>query len=198
MKKDRKTIRLRDYYYSQAGGYFVTICTKDRKCFLGKIVNGKMHLSDVGNIVNVCWQGIPKHFRNVKLDTWIIMPNHVHGTIMIDEIVGTDYNLSLQLKPQREPGRNRFQRVIPKSLSYMIATFKSAVSRQVSKTTTRNDFSWQSRFYEHIIRNENEMFRIREYIQNNPVYWELDRENPLSKNFNVEHSLYWKEIYVAK
>ena len=162
MKRDRKTVRLRDYDYSQAGGYFVTIYTKDRKCFLGKIVTGRMDLSDVGNIVNVCWRGIPKHFRNVKLDAWIIMPNHVHGIIMIDEMVGTDYNLSLQLKPQIEPRRNRFQRVIPKSLSYMIATFKSAVSRQVSKTATRNDFSWQARFYEHIIRNDKDIFRIRE------------------------------------
>ncbi len=198
MKRDRKTIRLRDYDYSQAGAYFVTICSKDRKCLLGKIVNSKMDLSDVGNIVNACWQGIAKHVRNVKLDAWIIMPNHVHGIIMIDEMVGTNYNLSLQLKPQRESGRNRFQRVIPKSLSYAIATFKSAVSRQVRKTATGNDFAWQARFYEHIIRNDKELSRIREYIQNNPLNWELDRENTLSKNFNLEHNLYWREIYTAK
>ena len=198
MKKDRKTIRLKEYDYSQAGAYFVTICTKDRTCFLGKIVNGKIDLSAVGNIVNTSWQGIPQHFRNVKLDACIIMPNHVHGIIMIDEIVGTDYNLSLQLKQQREPMRNRYQRVIPKSLSYMIATFKSAVSRQVSKTATKSDFAWQARFYEHIIRNDDELSRIREYIQNNPLNWQLDRDNPLSGNFNMKHSLYWKEIYAAK
>jgi REP element-mobilizing transposase RayT len=198
MKKDRKTTRLKEYDYSQAGAYFVTICTRDRKCFLGRIVNGKMHLYTVGDTVNASCKAIPQHFRNVTLDACIIMPNHVHGIIMINEIVGTDYNLSLQLKPQKEPAQNRYQQVVPKSLSYIIATFKSAVSRQVGKTETKRDFAWQARFYEHIIRDDNELSRIREYIQNNPLNWQLDRDNLLSSNFNMKHSLYWKEIYAAK
>jgi REP element-mobilizing transposase RayT len=150
-----------------------------------------MNLSDIGNIVKECWLKIPEHFGNVKIDEWVIMPNHVHGIIIIIESVGTDYNLSLQRKTRQ----NRFQNITPKSLSYIIATFKSAVSRQINRIGTGNDFAWQSRFYDYIIRNENELYRIRQYIQNNPLKWELDRENPISKNFNLDHDTYWKEVY---
>ena len=190
-KKHRRSLRLKDYDYSQAGAYFITICTKGRKCYLGEICNERMNLSDIGNIVKECWLKIPEHFGNVKIDEWVIMPNHVHGIIIIIESVGTDYNLSLQRKTRQ----NRFQNITPKSLSYIIATFKSAVSRQINRIGTGNDFAWQSRFYDHIIRNENELYRIKQYIQNNPLKWELDRENPISKNFNLDHDTYWKEVY---
>jgi putative transposase len=187
MDRHKKSIRLKNYDYSQPGGYFVTICTKGRKSCFGQIVDEKINLSSVGEIVKGCWLGIPEHLKNVKLDEWVIMPNHIHGIIVIIDSVGTDYNLSLR--------KNRFQHITPKSLSYIIATFKSAVSRQINRIGAGNDFAWQSRFYEHIIRNENELHRIREYIQNNPLKWELDRENPQSKNFNLDHDTYWKEVY---
>jgi putative transposase len=197
MKRNRRSIRLKNYDYSRPGGYFVTICAKNRNPCFGQIVNEKINLSPVGKIVEGCWLGIPEHFKNVKLDEWVIMPNHIHGIIIIDEtkLVGTDYNLSLPLRSPRIPSRNRFQNVILRSLSYVIATSKSAVSRKSNRSGSRNDFAWQPRFYEHVIRSENELNRIRQYIQNNPLQWELDRENPISKNFNLDHDTYWKEVY---
>lgn len=98
MDRHRKSIRLKNYDYSQNGGYFVTICSKDRRPCFGQIVNEKIDLSSIGEIVERCWLEIPKHFLNVQLDEWVIMPNHIHVIIIINT-VGTDYNLS---KPRTE------------------------------------------------------------------------------------------------
>jgi len=155
---------------------------------LGNIINGLARLFPVGNVAKKFWLEIPKHFQNVELDQFVIMPNHIHGVIMIYDYkpVGVQY-----IEPLQE---NKYQHIIPGSIGSIIRSYKSAVTRWCNKNNHQN-FQWQRNYYEHIIRNENELNRIREYIQNNPLKWELDRENPKSKNFNLEHDLYWKEIY---
>jgi len=179
--RERKSNRLSNYDYSQDGYYFVTICTKDRKEFFGKVKEGMMNLSQYGEIVDQCWYDLPKHYLNCSSDLFITMPNHVHGIIVIDNknIVGNGF------KPFPTHG-----------LSEIIRGFKTFSSRPINEMIKEGiKFQWQKSFYDHVIRNEKELSRIREYIQNNPLKWDLDRENPLSENFNMEHKQYWKEIY---
>jgi REP element-mobilizing transposase RayT len=177
----RKPNRLRDYDYSQEGYYFITICTRGRKEFFGDIREGKIDLNRFGETVNQCWYDLPRHYPNSSLDSFVIMPNHIHGIIVIDNdnVVGNG------LKPFPAHG-----------LSEIIRGFKTFSSRKINeKIEIDNKFQWQKSFYDHIIRGERSLDLIREYIQNNPLKWDLDRENPLSKNFNLDHDRYWKEIY---
>ena len=177
----RKPNRLRDYDYSQDGYYFITICTRGRKEFFGDIREGKIDLNRFGETVNQCWYDLPRHYPNSSLDSFVIMPNHIHGIIVIDNdnVVGNG------LKPFPTHG-----------LSEIIRGFKTFSSRKINeKIEIDNKFQWQKSFYDHIIRGERSLDLIREYIQNNPLKWDLDRENPLSKNFDLDHDRYWKEIY---
>jgi putative transposase len=188
MNKDRKNIRLRGYDYSQYGWYFITICVYNRYPVLGDVRNATVILSAIGKQADRFWQELPQHFGNVKLDQYIIMPNHVHGVILItDEIK----NVGVQ---NFEPLQHKFQHIIPRSIGSAVRTYKAAVTSWCKNNRFAN-FKWQRNYYEHIARSEEELSRIREYIRYNPVNWALDRENPLSKNFNIEHDRYWKGIY---
>lgn len=155
---------------------------------LGNINSEIAELFSTGNVAKKFWLEIPKHFQNVELDQFIIMPNHIHGIIMIydHKPVGVQY-----IEPLRE---SKYQHIIPGSIGSIIRSYKSAVTRWCNKNNQQN-FQWQRNYYERVVRNENELNQIREYIQNNPLKWELDRENPESKNFNLDHDLYWREIY---
>ncbi|MBI4721508.1 MAG: transposase [Candidatus Stahlbacteria bacterium] len=182
-KKQRKIIRLKEYDYSQVGYYFVTICTKDRELYFEN--------KELREVAHEFWLEIPRHFQNVKLDERVIMPNHLHGIIIIENVnVGTDYNLSLQKQ-------NKFQNVIPKSLSYIIAGYKSAVTRDIHKNPNIPFFAWQPRYYEHIIRDEESLNKIREYIIENPLKWDLDAENPDNWKYGkkIDPNKYYKHIY---
>jgi len=206
--KNRKVIRLKGYDYSLAGAYFVTICTYNSFCSLGHVKEGIVILSTIGKKADKFWQEISAHHGNTQLDEFIVMPNHVHGIIMISD---QDTNCrGVQLNAPTKSARNTTHssrglylsapthpgRMSPstKPLSVTVRTYKSALTNWCRKNGFSN-FKWQRNYYEHIIRNEKELSRIREYIQNNPINWELDRENPSSKNFNLEHGLYWKDIY---
>jgi len=206
--KNRKVIRLKGYDYSLAGAYFVTICTYNSFCSLGHVKEGIVILSTIGKKADKFWQEISAHHGNTQLHEFIVMPNHVHGIIMISD---QDTNCrGVQLNaPDRSAGNpthsskgvylnapTHHVRISPRknTLSVIIRTYKSALTNWCRKNGFSN-FKWQRNYYEHIIRNEKELSRIREYIQNNPINWELDRENPSSENFNLEHGLYWKDIY---
>jgi REP element-mobilizing transposase RayT len=165
-----ESTRLKNWDYSSFGYYFVTICTRNRECLFGNIVDGEIVLSEIGKIAKQYWLGIPNHFQNAKLDEFVIMPNHIHGIVIIDN-VETPHGVSLQ---QRQ---NKFSKPIPGSLSMVINQYKSTVTRWCRKNGY-NDFAWQSRFYDHIIRNENSLRKIREYINNNPMKWDIDENNP--------------------
>jgi len=186
-----QSVRLQGWDYSQAGYYFITICTRNRECFLGDVKNNTMVLSPIGKIVKEHWCEMPQHFPNVVLDEYTIMPNHLHGIIIIKptNIAETCHGMSLQWRT------NKFSRPISGSLSIIINHFKSAVKRYCNKNGL-NNFAWQPKFYEHIIRNEHSLNKIREYIINNHLQWDLDSENqnrkwntktfPSKSNNNVE------------
>jgi len=188
--RKRRLRRLRNYDYSQAGGYFITICTYNREYLFGEIINQEMMLNYVGRIVEEWWVELEKKFSSVKLDDYVIMPNHTHGIITIVEgewdDVGAIHELPLQDKIERR------RMLIPKMVGY----FKMNSAKYVNRVrNTEGTPLWQRNYYEHVVRSEDEWNRIRQYIRNNPLKWQLDRENRMSKNFNLEHDRYWREIY---
>jgi len=170
---DRRSIRLKGYDYSQAGAYFITICTQNRKCMFGEIIAGEMRLNAAGDLAIQCWQDIPDHFAHAELDEWVIMPNHVHGIVSIVDVppVGAK-NFSPLQQPNFSP--------LPgtsKTIGSIVRGFKIGVTKWMRNNTPIHDV-WQRNYWEHIIRNESELIRVREYIRNNPVRWELDKLNP--------------------
>jgi REP element-mobilizing transposase RayT len=179
-KHHRRSIRLRNYDYSQAGAYFVTICTINRKCLFGKIEgpnnnSPNIMLSNVaGKIVQQCWLEIPTHFPNAELDKFVVMPNHIHGIIIIKNVWVQNFEPIQQ---------NKYQKIIPQSIGSIIRGFKIGVTKWFRQNTNIYNV-WQRNYYEHIVRNERELNQIREYIINNPLQWQFDRENPAgAKNF---------------
>jgi putative transposase len=183
---NRRSIRLKEYDYSQPGVYFVNIVTQNSECVFGDAADGKLMLNDAGKIVRNEWLKTAEIRLNVQLDTFVVMPNHLHGIIVIkdhemngmdDNVigayddVGADDNVGAY-------GRTPLRRK-PKSLGSIIAGFKSVTTKHINiYRQTPGIPVWQRNYYEHIIRNENELHRIREYIMNNPLKWELDDENP--------------------
>jgi putative transposase len=169
----RKSIRLQEYDYSQAGAYFVTMVTYRRDCLFGEITDENVSLSEVGKIAEECWRAIPEHFPFVELGAYVIMPNHVHGIIVITD----NGRGAAMLRPYDNP---RKINVKPGSLGAIVRSYKSAVSYRANKELTITGV-WQRNYYEHIIRNEKEMDNIWRYIEANPVQWEEDEENPNRK-----------------
>jgi REP element-mobilizing transposase RayT len=190
--------RLAGYDYTQNGMYFVTICTKEREEFFGTIKDGKIELSEIGKIVENFWQEIPKHFTSVILDEYVIMPNHLHGIVEInnDKSVETQFIACDGVPNANSNCRDAINRVStgdtlktggitgdhnpmlnPGSLSKMMRWYKGRCAFEIRKQLNPITFAWQPRFYDHIIRNEISLNKIREYIQTNPEMWERDRNN---------------------
>jgi REP element-mobilizing transposase RayT len=161
----RKLPRLQGYDYRQDGAYFVTICTHNRTCLFGNIIAGEMMLNALGRIVVSCWAQIPVHFTHVELDAYRVMPNHLHGIILI------------HAEMLSQSGRQEtFSRPAKGSLASVIRTFKAAVTRSANSAlmNTDNSIIWQGRYHDHIIRNEQSLNQIREYIVHNPLHWQDD------------------------
>jgi len=183
-----ESTRLPGYDYSQPGYYFVTICTKYKFCYFGEIVDEKMVLNNIGKIAVKYWLEIPKHFLQVTLDEFVIMPNHVHGIVEINEncrdealprlyINATEPNINIH---QSYTGQHpQMSQISPKpnSLSTIIGSYKSICTKTINQLHGNNYFAWQSRFYDHIIKNDQALFNIRQYIINNPQIWNRDRNN---------------------
>ena len=170
-----KSARLQNWDYSNNGLYFVTICSANRELYFGDIVNGEMQLSEIGRMANKFWKKIPNHFPFVELDEFVIMPNHVHGIITINKSasVETRHALSLPTEPNETIGQLRFQNQGKGSLSAIIGSYKSVLTKNARKIHA--DFAWQSRFHDHIIRNDESLQRIRDYIINNALRWREDK-----------------------
>lgn len=173
----RKSIRLQGYDYSQAGAYFITVCTHNRVPLFGEIVDGVMVLNSAGQIVEKCWCAIPEHFPQVTLDEFVVMPNHVHGIIT----VGANNHLPQHYLPlpsdetpiqSNEPPRP-LQHGTSRTIGSMVRGFKIGVTRWFRANTDIHAV-WQRNYYEHIIRNEDAYLKIAEYIQTNPQRWETD------------------------
>jgi REP element-mobilizing transposase RayT len=175
LKKNRKLNRLRGFDYSFPGHYFITICTQGRMPMLGDVVDYEMKLNDLGKIVKQQLFWLHKHFPHVRLDEWVIMPNHIHIILEInynfddnktgytDTPVGTGRDLSLQNKPLPE----------------IIGAFKTTSSKLIHQIG-HEDFAWQRSYHDRIIRNEKELSNKRDYIIGNPAKWAEDRNNPIN------------------
>jgi REP element-mobilizing transposase RayT len=203
-KHHRKSIRLKEYDYSQAGAYYVTIVTFQRECLFGEIVNGEMKLSPYGEIVQKWWNEILNHFSNVETGTFVIMPNHVHGIIFITERRGA------VLAPRDNPNFNKMES--PKldneflehnetmkqdvsmklggetpplptpTLGQIVAYFKYQSTKEMNILDNKGVVTkfWQRNYYEHIIRNEQDLKNKTDYIEANPMLWDEDDENPIN------------------
>ncbi len=172
----RRSVRLKDYDYSWAGWYYVTICTDCRACLFGEIVNDVMVLNGIGKIVEEEWLKTPTIRAEIEIDQYVIMPNHMHAIVIINETVNQS-----ESKPVWTHGRASLPALTrsPRSLSSLVAGFKSAVTKRINiERKTPGVPIWQGRFYDHVIRNEADLHRIRRYITNNPLQWSLDEEYP--------------------
>jgi REP element-mobilizing transposase RayT len=218
VKHHRWSIRLKGYDYSLAGAYFVTICTQNRLCLFGNIVENQMRLNDAGEIVANEWMKTAEIRNEIELDEWVVMPNHFHGIVVITNSENMthcrgDRPVALTDKPFAQMGKPGGQtdkpfaptdkpgdaisgdrpvaptdnpvaitdnRVVPtgprsRSIGAVMAGFKSAVTKRINELhTTPGAKLWQRNYREHIVRNETELDRIREYIRNNPAQWSLD------------------------
>jgi REP element-mobilizing transposase RayT len=168
----RKSPRLAAYDYSATGYYFVTICIREQQCLLGEIVEDTVRLNSAGQMVASAWMALAERFEQVDLDLFVVMPNHVHGIIILKNGIGVGADLvSARL-----------------CISRVIQAFKSTSTNKYIRGVNQEGWNkfdqtlWQRSFYDHVIRNDQDLSRIQEYILNNPLQWALDDENPNRKN----------------
>ena len=156
----RRSIRLKDYDYAQAGAYFVTICVWNRECLFGDILDGNMLINGLGDLVLFTWKDLVNHVGNIELNTFVLMPNHCHGLIVIDQAKAAD-----SMRPHR--------------LSEIVRQFKTFSAKRINAyRDTPGIPVWQRNYYEHVIRNEADFNRITDYIANNPQRWAEDSLHP--------------------
>ena len=187
--RHRKVMRLRHYDYSQASAYFVTICTHNRACTLGEIQDTSMIMNESGRSVNLIWQEIPNHYTQVAIDAFVVMPNHVHGILFIQPISNATGSVGARFIAPDTTNSVAAQLIAPDStkdamnraptLGEVARAFKARCTHAINKIPGALVAAvWQRNYYEHIIRDEDDLMRIREYIDNNPAQWALDEENP--------------------
>ena len=170
---NRHTVRIKDYDYAQAGLYFVTICTQDRENLFGEIVDDEMRLNEIGEIAATCWNNLPRTFPNLILDQWVIMPNHLHGILCLEDTRPEHRKVEASQRPNGTTAG---------SINAMIQNFKSIGARKINAHRgTAGAPVWQRNYWEHIIRNEKSYTRIATYIINNPLTWEKDELNCVLK-----------------
>ena len=184
----RRLIRLKNYDYSRPGAYFVSICAQGRACLFGEIVDGVMRLNDAGRMVNTVWDEIPAHYPGINVDAFIVMPNHIHGIVVI---VGAAPRGRPGPEPSnngQQPGPGQPQGVAPTaaglSLPAVVNRFKTMTTKRYTDGVKQNGWPafpgklWQRNYYERVIRNDDELSAIREYITHNPQQWATDSDNP--------------------
>ena len=180
-----ESTRLPGHDYAQPGWYFVTLCTRGQECVLGRILDGVMHHSEIGDLVVEEWLRTPHVRAGMSLDEWVVMPNHLHGIIVIEgtgAVAGREIN--------RASGANRGSAETPRrgistrqgnstlragSLGAIIGQFKSVSTKRICALGYHR-FAWQPRFYDHVVRDDSSLARIRQYILDNPARWEDERE----------------------
>src|SRR3990172_7499849 len=195
-KHHRRSIRLPGYDYGQATAYFVTICTQNRECIFGDVIERQMVLNDPGKVVESVWRELPEHYPGVAVDACAVMPNHLHGIIIL---VGA--GPSACPHPPGQPqgvdgGPGRPQGVAPTkalSLPDVVQRFKSLTTAKYRKGVRDSGWQpfagrlWQRNYYEHVIRDGDDLDRTRQYIAENPLRWQEDPENPSSGPASGDH-----------
>lgn len=190
-KHHRRSIRLKGYDYTQPGAYFVTICTSKREHVFGHIQDEKMHLNRYGEVVQFNWNNLPKIYPHVQLDEFIIMPDHIHGIIMLknDPVgAGSPTIESLTKNPYKPAPTPQKRHGLPE----IIRSLKTCSATRINQLrSTKGNPVWQRGYYEHIVRNEQALFNIRRYIINNPLKWQKHKLNStteinLLKNIHLQ------------
>lgn len=173
-----ESVRLKNWDYRNNGAYFITINTGNRKHFFGEIINSEMKLTAIGEYAENFWMEIPKHFPFVELGNFVVMPNHTHGILIINNVKSlqcndSDNNKSLQCNDSTT--NQYYSDISPKSgsISTIIRSYKSVVSKHAR--LLHPEFNWQSKFHDHVIRNSESFERIQNYIENNPSNWKEDK-----------------------
>ena len=190
-KHHRRSIRLPEYDYSQPGAYYITIVAWHRECLFGEVVNGEMVLNEVGKIVRWEWMEIPKRFPYIVLGAFVLMPNHFHGIVFFHEILGATHpglmtaragtTALLPVTSDRIEGSPLPHGPKPASLGAIMAQFKSRVTKRLWKIPTlKGTPIWQRNYWEHFIRNQQDLQNKSDYIEANPTLWDEDDENPLN------------------
>ena len=204
----RRAMRLRDYDYSQPGAYFLSICAQHRKCLFGTIIDGQMRLNEIGEIVVECWSRIPQHFPSVELGEYVIMPNHIHGIIESNivgarsprpieaehstpptvgarsphptEVEQSIYPTVGARSPRpTENTKNHTDEIRSPALGKIVAYFKYQSTKHINQHhNTPGTRIWQRNYYDHVIRDDTDLQRICQYIQDNPMKWALDQLHP--------------------
>ena len=193
--RHRRSIRLQGYDYTQAGAYFVTIVVQGRACLFGDVAGEEMQLNDAGGMVQQVWQDLPDRYSGINMDEFIIMPNHIHGVINIVQPVGASLVGAQEDQPKAvsgeiQPRDRATTRVAPTqdsryALGDVVGAFKSLTTVEYVrgvKSLGWPQFSgklWQRNYFEHVVRSEESLTKIRQYIRDNPLRWEFDKENPL-------------------
>ena len=186
--KRKNSLRLESYNYSDLGAYFITICSDKREEIFGKIENGLMLLNGIGKIINDSWYQIPENYENVKLDNFVIMPNHIHGIIWIVGAIHESPKVkrTIHESPKDNPSQNNgVIRELPLRIerrkmliSKIIGRFKMNSSKLINDIhNSKGTHVWQRSYYDHIIRNEEDLNNKKQYIQNNPLNWDKDENN---------------------
>ncbi|HEX3723949.1 MAG TPA: transposase [Nitrolancea sp.] len=218
----RRTIRLREYDYAQDSAYFVTICLQDRSNILGDVVDGVMRANNAGQVVNTVWTELPVFYPGVDIDEFILMPNHIHGIVLLvgaatggrpglpatqgieendDEQLGISETESITNNVRTlEPGRPRgaAPTEVGLSLGDVVHRFKTMTTKRYADGVRQSGWTpfpgrlWQRDYYEHVIRDEASLNRIRRYIEENPVMWADDAENPLTVRTSPNASRHMK------
>lgn len=180
----RRSIRLSDYDYTQDGVYAVTICTHERACLFGEVIGEAMVLNTLGQIAEACWTAIPTHFPQIELDAFVIMPNHMHGMVVINQkpVISLKPNIGENdgVGARHASPLQKARGTAKGSLGAIVGSYKSAVSKRINDArATPGAPLWQRNYYEQVVRNDTMFHALCEYIWANPANWTLDQENPL-------------------
>ncbi|MCP9465641.1 MAG: hypothetical protein NNA25_12715 [Nitrospira sp.] len=177
-KHHRRSICLKGYDYSQPGAYFITIVTQDRACLFGEVVDGEMRVNDAGRMIQSVWDEMSAFYSGIDADEFVVMPNHIHGIIVL--VGATPCG-----RPESGQAQGQARGPAPTlSVPAAVHRFKTLTTKRYTDGIKQSGWPpfrgrlWQRNYYEHIIRNDESLNRIREYITNNPSQWSLDRENP--------------------
>lgn len=168
-----ESARLKDWDYASRSWYFVTICSLGRAPIFGKMVESEMRLSAIGEIAESELEGLSGHYNNVVVDSYVVMPNHVHAIIMIDGEHDFSPGAQMSFRSARRP---TFESPKSGSLSVIIRSYKAGVSRRCRELGLMTTI-WQPRFHDHLLRGDNVISAVREYIDKNPSNWGDDKEN---------------------
>ena len=168
----RKQLRLSQYDYSQNGCYYITICSYQRECIFGEVINSKMVLNDLGKLIETYWRNLPKRFPNISVTPYIVMPNHLHGIIIIDQTAALGCGKPHPYAPESTPTMNQRASIGNDGLFGIIRTFKSSTTTAANRIyETPGRKLWQRNYYDRIVRNEQELSKLTVYIQENALKW---------------------------